>query len=682
MFNGFKKVFGNVTIRLTDKYIFVEGISANTIERDIRKIWKTNKINEHMFHHIGTYSFSFCHWFAPEIVYALEKITEYRNRWTDIKTLNKIKDKLLTETWLANTSRTDFNRVDFSKLENMAYPPLHYQMDFLKYYDKAIDQYKLRGALLNGGVGTGKTFSCLALSECLNSDLVIVIAPANSLDRVWKHNINTVFKTVPTHWISSEGKPYNGEKFIVMNYEFMTKFLDIIPKLKNGKVMMILDESHNLNELSAARSNLFLDICIRLKVSDVIEASGTPVKAVGNETIPLFRAIDTLFTDEVEASFLKIFGKAANTALDMLNHRLGLVSFRIDKKELKLAEPIVETIKIKIPNSKDYTLESISNDLRKYKDERMAYYATRKKSDTEFYLSCIEHHKKSLKSTKDFNDLKMYQAYITLIKNTPVRMLYEVKLELDYCNKYEKNNIIPSLESHTRLDFKESKTLYKYTILKVQGECLGRILGRKRIDCHMDMIEYIDFKGICNSTTKKTLVFTSYVDVLEKTKKYLQTLDMNPLVVYGKTNSELTPIIKSFESNESLNPLVATFQSLSTAVPMIMADTMIMINAPFRDYIYTQTVGRINRLGADTQAYVYMVSLDTGDIPNISNRSIDILEWSQQQVALITGVGSNFEVNESLENYKVSISNETFDISEEVADVKRYKVSNEQFLNW
>ena len=112
------------------------------------------------------------------------------------------------------------------------------------------------------------------------------------------------------------------------------------------------------------------------------------------------------------------------------------------------------------------------------------------------------------------------------------------------------------------------------------------------------------------------------------------------------TNKDLNNIINRFEKTEELNPLIATFKSLSTAIPMTMADCMIMIDTPFRDYIFQQTIARINRLGATTQTYVYIASLDTGSEPNISNRTLDILKWSQSQIEAITGVKSPFEITD------------------------------------
>src|SRR5690606_11890806 len=97
-------------------------------------------------------------------------------------------------------------------------------------------------------------------------------------------------------------------------------------------------------------------------------------------------------------------------------------------------------------------------------------------------------------------------------------------------------------------------------------------------------------------------------------------------------------IVSTFYKNEDVNPLIATYQSLSTAVPLTAANTIVMINQPFRSGIREQTIARAARLGQDKDVHVIDVLLDTGDLANISTRTNDIMQWSQEQVASILGV--------------------------------------------
>ncbi len=101
----------------------------------------------------------------------------------------------------------------------------------------------------------------------------------------------------------------------------------------------------------------------------------------------------------------------------------------------------------------------------------------------------------------------------------------------------------------------------------------------------------------------------------------------------------------------------------------MVANTIIMINLPFRSYIKEQAIARINRLKQDTQTYIFEVSLDTGDKPNLSTRTIDILEWSKKQVKSIMGddggvnwddISDGSSSNDS--STTITISNESYDI--------------------
>lgn len=1024
MFGSIRNIFGTIKVTQSDKMITVDGVPADVIDRDISKIWNTSKISSYMFVKISKYSFSFPLFFAPDILYTLDTLIKHRKTNSDIRTLNKIKEKLLESTWLFDTLDENKQRLNLDRLSDLTYTPLPFQMDFLNYYSKTLDRYNLRGALLAGAPGTGKaqpltakiktpggwstmgemyagkeiiakdgsvckvidvfpqgqkeifkitfadgrstecckehlwsitrrtandehfkeiitteklieynsrslykrlyvdlidsednvstdfdlhpyilgvylgdggssgtantvtittpdefiineinkylpldcklsismhkfkcasyrvvksinstpnvrdsikqslkdlklcgllshekfipkeylngshqqrlellqglmdtdgtcdiqstcsysttseqlaldvqylvrslggiakislklptysylgekklgrisyqvnirykkpsdlfrlpkkkirtkddgqyseylrlridkiesigfkeaqcisidhpehlyvtddfivthnTFMGLATAQCLDAKKVIIICPKNATLRVWEASILEVFKKPQTYWISQLNKPYNNERFIVAHFEALEKVHELLPKIGNEKLVIILDESHNLNEMTSNRTKSFIELCSKTRCSDIILASGTPIKALGSESIPLFKAIDPYFDEDTEMRFRKIYGKDASRGLDILKHRLGIVSFKVEKKELNLVPPIMQNINVSMPNSQQYTLNEIARDMKIYTAERMSYFAGTKKEDEKYFYGILENYERKCSNKKEFNQYKDYLSQI--IKTYKTGDLRSVKDEMIFCNQFENKCIIPTLSSEDKVKFKSVKTIVKYVALKVQGECLGRVLGRKRIQCHIDMIPFIDFKSICNSTLKKTVIFTSFVEALEECDKYLKTKELFPLVVYGKTNSELAETVKRFENDENLNPLIATYNSLSTAVPLIMADTMIMLNAPFRAYIQEQAIARIHRLGADTQTYVYMVNLDTGKEVNISTRSIDILAWSQDQVTKIMGIESPYQIEEnvSIESMTdkplVRISCEEYDLDESV----------------
>lgn len=643
MFRIFKKALGIVTVEEKNSRIIVEGVPGYFIEKDIANAWKTSKLGNNMFIKVTRSSFIIPSFFALDLRYMLESMIENTGRLDMSKrTARQIVDRLNENTWLRYTLGDPPGCLDFSKINNFTMTPLNFQMEFLKYYDKLVPKYGLNGLMLAGAAGSGKTYTSLVLAECLNSDHVIVVSPKNALHKVWESNIKSVFKNPPSFWLSDSGSLYQGQKIAVLHYEYLEKFLLEVGRMR-GKITIILDESHNLNEVTSQRTQLFIKLCKVTSSKNVIWASGTSIKALGSESIPIFTTIDPRFTDEVTDRFKKMFGRDAKKSIDILANRIDLMSYKIEKSELKLQPPIIVNVPVKVPNGNDFTLEKVKEEMGVYIEERYQYYATRRKEDQKAYDECIQLYKDKLFSKEQFEELELYHSYVKLMQTASLRDIPE---QIMWANKYENSKIIPFLpDTHKKL-FKEVKTIIKYTSLKIQGECLGRVLSKRRMECILAMSEYIDYAKYIESTEKKTLIFTSYVDVLEHSKDVLIERGFQPMVVYGKTNAELNKIITLYETDPAINPLVATFNSLSTAVPLTVADVMIMLNAPFRDYIHQQAISRIHRLGANTQVYVYIAFLDTGDKPNLSTRTIDILAWSQAAVAAIMKIESPFKIDE------------------------------------
>jgi hypothetical protein len=207
-----------------------------------------------------------------------------------------------------------------------------------------------------------------------------------------------------------------------------------------------------------------------------------------------------------------------------------------------------------------------------------------------------------------------------------------LKEQAIYCNKYEKDVIGPTLPRQAKEAFKNVRSIIKYYKLKVQGEALGQILGKRRAQCIADMVPHIDMAQYIDSAKKKTIIFTSYVTVVDVVSDYLKKGGYKPAIVYGETSNQLASIVGAFERDPDLNPLIATYASLSTAVPLVMANEMILLNQPFRSYERDQATARCVRQGQDEDVNIQDIFLDTGEEPNISTRSRDILMWSRQQV--------------------------------------------------
>ena len=658
MFGSVRAMLGNIDVKVKGDDIVVSGVSAYTMQRDIKKLWGTDRVSKYMFTDISGYSFTFKSFFLPDVAFTINKMLTAKGTTTAIRTLNKIKKALYTHTWLADTLQsrpTDFNR---EHLKEFYLTPLDFQEELFTIYEQNKKKFNLNGFLFAGSVGSGKTFTALALAYCLEKSKIIIVCPKNTIYRVWEANIKEKIKNPPSYWISAEKKPMSGdERFLIFHYEDIDEALKYVSTHKLNNPMVILDESHNLNETTSTRSNMFNELCKVSNSKDILWLSGTPIKALSKESIPLLRAIDPHFTPEVEEMFKKIFRGDAGRATEILNHRLGIVMFSVEKERLKLPTPISAKINVKSPIGDNFTLESIKVQMQQFIDQRMLYYKHRKSEDQAFYDLCLSQFSSTLKSSKDKQDFEQYKKNVKIIIDTNAMFVPE---EMTYCNRYEKEKIIPALPKDNRNKFIEVKSIIKYLHLKIKGECLGTIVGGARIACTIEIAKNINYNQVCESVEKKTLVFTSYVDALRQASQTCSAQGLQPIEVYAKTNKDLPEIIKRLTTVEAINPLIATFDSLSTGVPMTMCNALLMLNLPFRDYELQQAIGRISRLDSNTDTYVYTAYLDTGDKPNISTRTKDILEWSQKQVEAIVGVSTPYDLSKDKDITDFSTAMESF----------------------
>jgi superfamily II DNA or RNA helicase len=647
MFSKLKRIFGNITIVAKNGVYLVEGVPADVITHDIRKVWGTNRINQNLFVEINPDSFSFYEFFAVEVYYALERLIEEPYTKVSRHTLRAICEKLLEQTWLVKRNQVYTSRLNKQALDNFVYNPLDHQEEYFDAYEEKRFKNELCGGLLAGAAGSGKTISFLMLMEMLGKDKVIMVAPSNAVAIVWEKTISTLMKNPPTFWSTQCGRPFTGvEKYIIIHYEYLDTLYKDLHKLKYENLGVGLDESHNFNNKVSLRTELFIKLCEACKSEDVVWLSGTPIKALSTEAIPLLRCIDKKFTPECEVAFKKIFGVSAERATDMIKNRLDGMIFYVPKERLGLNKPLFEEIKVTIPNGHRFTLEVISAEMKVFTDERLNYYAERADQDKNDFDDCLKEHSDKLKTSTEQQNFKHYNLCLAhVIKcGGDARFCAE---EMFYCNRYEKSNIIPSLSDSNKKLFKDIKANVKYVKLKVQGECLGRIVGRRRIEANLALVPLVDYIRIIEASEKKTVMFTSYVEVIDALEDKMKELGLQAGYVYAKTNHKLGSIIKEFEVNPDMNPLIATFNSLSTAVPLVMADQCVLLNPPWRDNILQQTISRINRIGETTQTKVYTIALDTDGKPNIANRAVEILKWSQEQIKNITGIQSPYQIDES-----------------------------------
>lgn len=674
LFSTFKSlgnsVVGNIEVSESNKYITIHGFNGHRLIDAINKAWGTSKISNNIFHSATYIAVKFHKFFLMDIIYAMEKLIDEPKVPVSRRSLRIAVSKLkeLTELRAVFQPGVDNSLIDRNAVNLFKLSPLPWQSEYLDIYSDRLLKYKLKGHLLDAKPGTGKTIASLILMESLKADTIIVVSPKNAVIDVWKETLDNKYKNTPKYFHSLSGLPPTlGQHVYVIHYEYIPKFLEYLSKVNVGdlgKVALVVDESHNFNEINSQRTQTLIELTKKY-VHYSLWMSGTPIKALGKEVIPLLHCIDPLFDEACEKSFAAVFGKNSERALDILANRIGILSHTVKK------EDVVSDVKlyryqanVTLKNGDDYTLPVIRLKMKAFIEERSKYYKENMKSFEEDYKYGIELYRNSIKNKSQ--EIKLLDDYLSKIHTIRKGWdPYTMKDISRYCNTFECTKIIPMLPNDIKKAFRKAKSVYKYVNLTIMGECLGSILGKARTQCNVDIasnlgemkliplnygpdLGLMTLDEILTNAKKKTIMFTSFVEVVTTLKAKLMEDQYRPAVVFGETNKDLPKIVESFDKEDAVNPLVATFQSLSTAVPLIMANTIIMLNIPFRDKDYVQAVARAHRKGQTEDVYVIDVLLDTGDVPNISTRSKDIATEAAQMVAKIMGVDIDEETLMSL----------------------------------
>ena len=544
--------------------------------------------------------------------------------------------------------------------------------------------HKDRLFVIENFVVTHNTFSSIATAELVKSNKILVVCPLPALDKVWVSSIvDTVYKTPQTYYVvGDKKKDYNGERYILCNYESLGKIDKTIPFIKGKDTTIIVDESHNMNETNSKRTTLLLNICNAIDSDNILLLSGTPIKARPLEMLPMIELLDKRFTSVIKHRFIKLYKAMPKVLVSSISERYTTYRTKIKKESIKLKPVITKEYPLKLKNAKEYTLDTIRDKMKAYitkrKDELTKDMLKYKKTYYDLYKKAKE--LALFNKTIKEREFKEYENNIKIIiEMYQRRKLMDIPDRIKFANKFENDIIRPLLDPEEKKLFAEAKTIVKYLNLKLQGEVLGNVVGRERINCHIDLANEIDYKSIVNSTLNKTIVFSNYVEVCASAYDSLNKIGYKPLRVYGEYTKQLNSTVTDFMvPKNDLNPLVATYKSLSTAVPLITANVMLCIDLPFREYVLNQAISRIHRLGQNEQVYVHQVQLDTGDIPNINSRNIDIIAWSADMVSLITGEEVLTEVikNEGTDEGTLSVEElafiDTFIINLENKKIKTF----------
>lgn len=522
-------------------------------------------------------------------------------------------------------------------------------------------------------VVTHNTFTSIVWAELSTDNEKLVICPNNLVDSVWVQQLNKHYKVPPRIWTSSSGKPLTtGYDWYIVHYEYIQRegfniLKRFLESLKT-KPVVIVDESHNMNEIKAKQTQRLIELADAGVFQDALPMSGTALKAQGSEIFPTLCLIDKHFDKVAREFFMASYGRNRPALMALLNNRIGRGKFTIPELQGLGNPPPFEIIKIKVPGAERFTLDVIRLRMQTYINDRLAFYHKHLPEMVRFYTEVVEDYAKSIKDQKGpMQDLVRYKEIVNRFRTKGYNNFTDSSDSL-FCKTVE-DLIEKRLKGKPLAEFRNVKSAVKYLGLKLRGEALGNVLSRARIEAITAMIEHAGLPELILNVEKKTLVFTSYIESLQLTEQYLIKQGFKPVTVYGENNHEREVNVKRFEMEKDINPLGATYKSLKEGYPLIMANQLISLDAPFRDHEIKQVQGRIWRQGQDAPCFFRMLDLDTGDKLNITTRSLDILSWSKDQVDQLL---SRVEGHAILNNIT---GTEMLDMSEENTTKRLYRAS-------
>lgn len=485
------EVFKSPTIKedTTKNQIIVEGINLKLVYRDFEK-YIGSKMLYNILDKSSRWEMKFQKFYLPDMYHVVLELLnndKFKRRIVSRSKLQKLRE--LFETiplvqnikLIQNTKDEDIPSVNKSILKNIFVPGFKLFEHQDKFIDNCLFKSKLmdlRGYLLDAGPGLGKTINSIALMELLGADKIIVVCPKKAVIDVWEETINRIYSKPQTYNLSIDSvkggkvKLANfslDSKFMVCHFESLDKLVASLRNIPNARYTIILDEAHGMNSYKSQRSTLFRELNKMVNPYFCLWMSGTPLKALGNETMSMFETIDKLFTPEVVKSFNAVFGISGVYAASVMANRLQLVKATI-KAQGSGVEQFTYQSKVVLPDAWKYTLTTIREEMKKYIRERTAFYNEFREEYIEEYFESIEEFKANLGSNFDTKMQIALDEYLAKTKElhngynptSPVHKQYIID-----CNYFEDKVIIPILSNKTKKIFRKAKSVYKYVELTI-----------------------------------------------------------------------------------------------------------------------------------------------------------------------------------------------------------------------
>lgn len=595
--------------------------------------------------------------FVPEFYELFRRLgEEYKDR-----NFLEIADELYASTWLSKGDSANIH-MDLQPLKEFTIKPTDYQLDFIKQYPKLKYEHDLDGYLLSFDQGLGKTFTAVAIAECLHKELIYIICP-NTIKDPWAQEIRKYYTKYSNGdlWkkeVYASGVPgyrYHPDttKFIIINQESIPNIYPYVDPKKNS--MIIVDECQNFRGLHTKRVSELLRLKELSGSKDCLLMSGTPIKALASELTPALLMIDPHFTPEAAEKFDDIFSNKKTDLSSIAAMRFRRVIYRKLKKDtnLKLPEKEIFELKLNIPNPDRFCTSAFRDDVAELYHKE---YHARLKSGLFTYNKKNQYYRQAAadydfqKEKKDFSDLIYKYSHVSkIVTDDYLNYVFQTGIDKHTLTKVRYYNIENNYDNFIKLymnkvkDPKDKAILdrfngfrgWKIAAKSAYMSAFGKVYAKMQTACFNEIWknnsqEIVD---MISKNKNKTIIFTYFAPTANYIAEDLSKKGIESILITGEISGR-EKLLKKFKENPTTRVLIATVQTMGLGVTLTEADQVFFFGTPWRDADYQQAIDRVHRIGQQNTVHIYNIILQSAQ-QNITQRMREVMEWSADMTSQI-----------------------------------------------